>query len=259
MTKTKSPGMALHQGISFHPYMMRVESREAVFWPGCAIMTLDPALLHKAHSILKRKEPSLGLASACCGQPTRFLFPDKLDRRQEKLQNLLKKAGVKRIYTSCANCELELAFLEGIEVISAWEELAKYIKKADLSPLSGPFVLHDPCPLRKNEAALDSFRKLLSLSGSEVIEPEHSRSKTLCCGNRHMLNIKQPEQSQKLRRLRLQDFPEEFTITSSCQGCLGSFAGEGRKTRHLFEVLFGESKQKGWGNRIRFTRSLGKK
>jgi Fe-S oxidoreductase len=62
-----------------------------------------------------------------------------------------------------------------------------------------------------------------------------------------------PEKSTKMRRKRLEDFPEDRTIASNCEGCLGAFRSEGRKAIHLLELLFGKSKARGWGNRIKTT------
>ena len=49
---------------------------------------------------------------------------------------------------------------------------------------------------------------------------------------------------------RLEEFPADRIILSSCQGCLGSFKGQGRETLHLLELLFGKSRKQGWKNRI---------
>ena len=38
MNKSGSLGMALHQSLSFASPMMALSRREAVFWPGCALM-----------------------------------------------------------------------------------------------------------------------------------------------------------------------------------------------------------------------------
>ena len=53
-----------------------------------------------------------------------------------------------------------------------------------------------------------------------------------------------------LRARRLEEFPADRIILSSCQGCLGSFKGQGRETLHLLELLFGKSRKQGWKNRI---------
>ena len=41
MNRANLLGMRLHQGISFHPAMMRVPDSPVLFWPGCALLNLD--------------------------------------------------------------------------------------------------------------------------------------------------------------------------------------------------------------------------
>lgn len=76
MNNSGIPGMALHQAISFFSPMMSVPETPAVFWPGCALLNLDPAILKKTLEILARTEPEIRLAAGCCGQPSFFLFPE---------------------------------------------------------------------------------------------------------------------------------------------------------------------------------------
>lgn len=150
------PGMALHQAISFFSPMISVPEAPAVFWPGCALLNLDPALLRKTMEILARTEPGIRLAAGCCGQPSYFLFPEKYPAYREKLELRLKKSGIKRIYTACPNCTRQLCGICGIQVIPIWSVLARIITREDVcgpgipSPkdsaeLSG-FIWHDPCP-----------------------------------------------------------------------------------------------------------------
>jgi len=68
-----------------------------------------------------------------------------------------------------------------------------------------------------------------------------------------MMAATDPEKSATMRRNRLKEFPEDRTIVSSCEGCLGAFRGEGRQALHLLELLFGQSKSRGWGNRFKTT------
>jgi len=131
--------------------------------------------------------------------------------------------------------------------------LADSIKPKDISGLEGSFIWHDPCPTRKEPEQQAAARKLLDVCGCDCTQPGHTGCKTQCCGNFHMLAATDPEKSAKMRRNRLKEFPQDRTIVSSCEGCLGAFRGEGRNTAHLLELLFGRSKSRGWGNRIKTT------
>lgn len=253
MPKRSKLGMALHQNLGFCPLFLRLPKREAVFWPGCALLNLDGELLEKTMAVLRRAEPEIELACACCGQPTVYLFPEKTEKRKKKLISLLKKQGVKRIYTACPNCTVQLGELDGVEILPIWPVLAEYIRAEDVACPEGQFIWHDPCPTRKDPAQQEAARKLLKTSGCDCCEPCSTGCKTRCCGNFHMMAAADPEKSRKMRLSRLEEFPEEKIILSSCEGCLGAFRGEGRDTLHLLELLFGRSRSRGWANRIKTT------
>lgn len=246
-------GMALHQAVSFSPLMMRLPEAEAVFWPGCALMNLDGRILEKTLAVLRRAEPEIQMACGCCGQPTQYLFPDKKGKREDALSALLRKRGVKRIYTACPNCTVQLRQLGRFEIIPIWGVLAAQIRAEDLEKCPGRYIWHDPCPTKADPGQQSAARRLLELSGCDFTEPEHTGAHTICCGNLHMMEFSAPEKSAKTRTRRLAEFPEDRIILSSCEGCLNGFRSAGRETCHLLELLFGRSKKRGWGNRIRTT------
>ena len=245
--------MACHQALSFSGLMMRIPETEALFWPGCALLNLDGEILQKTLEILRRAEPEIRLAVGCCGQPTVYLFLEKAEKRREKLVKLLKKQGVKRIYTACPNCTLQLRELPGFEILPIWQVLDQVLEKTDVVPTEERFIWHDPCPTRTDPAQQSGARKLIQISDCNCLEPEHTGEKTRCCGNFHMMRAVDPEKSARMRRKRLEDLGGERIILSSCEGCLDAFRSEGRQTRHLLELLFGKSKSRGWANRLRTT------
>ena len=246
--------MAVHQVLGFSGLMMRIPKTEAVFWPGCALLNLDPEILQKTLEILRRAEAEIQLATACCGQPTVYLFPGKAEKRQNKLQDMLEKQGVKRIYTACPNCTLQLRDLGDFEIIPIWLVLAEYLEKFDVKAPVGSYIWHDPCPTRNDPAQQAGARKLLEISGCDYTEPVHTGAKTQCCGNFHMMRATDPEKSAKMRSHRLEELGENRIILSNCEGCLDAFRSEGRETCHLLELLFGRSKSRGWTNRIKTTK-----
>ena len=241
-----------HQAVSFHPALVRIPRSEAVFWPGCALMTLERHILERTLEVLKRAEPGIQMACACCGNPSACLFPRKAEIRREKLLKLLSDQGVKRIYTACPNCTLQLRAL-GLEVVPIWSVLAQQLTEDDMAALNGSYVWHDPCPTRQDTVQQAAVRKILTLRRCDWTEPACSGCKTNCCGNRNMLHCTAPEKSARLRRARVAQFPEDRIIASSCEGCLSAFRSENRESIHLLELLFGRSGTRGWGNRIKNT------
>ena len=247
--------MKLHQGLSFSKYFQRIPKAEAIFWPGCALMQLDSAILQKTLEVLRREEPGMALAAGCCGQPTVYLFPEEAGKRQGDLAAHLKHQGVRRIYTACPNCQVELNKSGEFEIIPIWLTLAKHLRREDCTPMAGCFVWHDPCPLRRETEQLDALRAILTLAGCDCTEPEQTREKTQCCGNFHMLRSTAPEKSEAIRRRRLSQLGEGRTILSCCEGCLDAFRSESRDARHILEYLFGKSETRSWLNRIKTTKA----
>ena len=237
-------GMGCHQGLSFSGLFMRCDRAEAVFWPGCALMNLDPDILYKTAAVLKRTEPELGLCSCCCGQPTRYLFPEKHSTRRDRLLSLLRQRGVKRIYTACPNCMVQMREADGIQVIPIWRALAENIRAEDIKGLECPLTLHDPCPMRSETEQQYAVRKLLRLCGAEVREAENSGGRTLCCGNYHMMRATDPGKSAAMRQRRISQFRKDTAVASYCEGCLDAFRREGLETVHVLEALFGKSKRR---------------
>lgn len=245
--------MRLHQALSFSSLMMHVPQSEAVFWPGCALLNLDGEILEKTLAVLRRAEPSIELCTCCCGQPTVYLFPEREEERQKKLAAQLRAKGVRRIYTGCPNCTVQLKGLEDLEVFSVWPILSEQIRAEDLLPGREAYVWHDPCPTRTDAEQQAAVRRLLQLSGCDYTEPPHSGCTTVCCGNFHMLHTLRPEIAVEMRKRRLAELPEDRIILSSCEGCLGAFRSAGRAGMHLLELLFGKSSARGWGNRFKTT------
>ena len=253
MSRSGRWGMRLHQWLSFRGAMMRLSRAEAVFWPGCALMNLDGAVLERTREMLERAEPGIGLSTCCCGQPSACLFPEEARARREKLRRLLARRGVKRIYAACPNCMQELRALGGAEVFSIWPVLERHLSPEELPRRPGRYIWHDPCPTRGDREQQEAVRALLARSGCDCCQPEHTGEQTRCCGNYRMLHTREPEKSARIRARRLEELPAERGGLSSRVGCLGAFRGEGREGRHLLELLFGESRRRSWGNRIKTT------
>ncbi len=247
-------GMRVHQAVSFSRPMMQIPRADAVFFPGCALLNYDPALLQRLLLLLRREEPELKIAAGCCGHPTRYLQPARLAGRAGMLRRLLVQNGVQRIYTACPNCARELAELQCARVIPVWETLGRVAGPEDfLNQEHCSFALHDPCPVRQDRAQQDAVRALLQKANVDIVEFPNNREMTACCGNLAMLRAIDPGKSAAIRTGRLGEIPNTLPVTSYCAGCVDAFRGEKHDALHLVELLFGVSRSRGWCNRIRNT------
>ena len=108
--------------------------------------------------------------------------------------------------------------------------------------------------MRKDAICQQAVRRLLALADVTLTEAARWGENTRCCGNFHMMRALDPDKSRAMRQARLGDLPAGLPIVSYCEGCLDAFRGEGRRTIHVLELLFGQSQSRGWGNRWAFTR-----
>ena len=261
MNSSGIPGMALHQAISFFSPMMSVPETPAVFWPGCALLNLDPSILKKIAG-----DPCSDGARDPAG--SRLLRPALFFPVSGKISGIQEKAGTP---AEKKRGKKDLHRLSQLYPPASWD-----LRDPGDPHLVRPGRDHDPeGPLRTREGMPGSWRNSAALYlARSLSHPERSgrsaggpgpftsfrvsrslsRSitgpRTLCCGNFHMLHTLEPEKSARMRARRLEEFPADRIILSSCQGCLGSFKGQGRETLHLLELLFGKSRKQGWKNRI---------
>ena len=164
-----------------------------LFWVGCAGAT-DPNAVKTTKAtaeLLKKagvKFACLGKEEACTGDPARrvgeeFLFQEKAQQNA----SVFEKYGVKKVVTTCPHCMNSLKHEYGefgakLEVYHHSQLLQDLVSKGSLlaaKPKRGEVAFHDPCYLARVNEESQAPRDLLS---NEVVEPEHAKHKTLCCG-----------------------------------------------------------------------------
>ncbi len=169
------------------------EAFEYLFWVGCAGAT-DPGAVKTTKAVaglLKKagvKFACLGKEEACTGDPARrmgeeFLFQEKAQQNV----SIFEKYKVTKVVTACPHCLNSLKneygdFGPQLEVFHHTQLLQQLVSKGDLvaaKPERGSVTFHDPCYLGRVNDESDAPRELVS---QEVVEPEHKRAKTLCCG-----------------------------------------------------------------------------
>ena len=136
-----------------------------IFAPGCALALYKPDLAKKLHASLERNVGVSGLLSRCC-------------RNQPSLE-----AGAE-VINVCPGCDRR--FRENYSdstTVSLWEVLAG----CDFFPLPNchgkPMTILDACPTRDQPKVHDAIRTLLKRMNINLIEPEKTRGKSVCCGD----------------------------------------------------------------------------
>ena len=246
-------GVKLHQFLSFSPiFAKKTVMGEWAFFPGCSMMGYDPELVMRVYSRLKEFEPSMGIISGCCGHPA-FGIDDKSGFERYSAGNAanFKSWGVKKLVVCCPNCAETLKGLEGVSVVSIWSFLEREKYTADLSG-NERYVLHDPCPTRRDPETQEAFRWVMARCGVSWEEYPSSRERALCCGKVRMLMVLNPPKGREVLMKRVGESANRNVLTY-CFSCADSFRSAGCRSVHGLELLFpGVRKERGtWMNRFK--------
>ncbi|MCP4750748.1 MAG: hypothetical protein GY866_07640, partial [Proteobacteria bacterium] len=96
-------------------------------------------------------------------------------------------------------------------------------------------TFHDSCAWRKlDEEVYDGPRQLLEIMGADLVEMEHNRNKSLCCGA--PLAARNPQLADEFAEKRVVEAKESGadTIAISCTGC---FALSRKTAEHNLEIF----------------------
>jgi Fe-S oxidoreductase len=138
--------------------------------------------------------PQVMADERCCGHDQ--LWEGDLETFQALARINLKQlaaTGARRIVTTCPECAHTLAVdyprlvaAHGMEVL----HLAEYLDRAGV-PIPPPgtdagpprrATFQDPCRLGRHRGVYEPPRRLIAALGFELVEMEHARHNSLCCG-----------------------------------------------------------------------------
>lgn len=155
----------------------------------------------------------LGQEEACCGIP--MLVAGRWDVFEEILRHniaAMKKRGVKTVVTSCPACWLswhtyypewaqKLGIAFPFETKHYSEVIAEKIARGEVrleQPVNLKVAFHDSCHIGRAGGVYEPPRQLLrAIPGLELVEMEHNREDSLCCGS-VLTRISEPEPTSNL-------------------------------------------------------------
>lgn len=196
-----------------------------VYAPGCALVIYKPELAGKVLDFLNKDSNGIAEHLICC-------------RHDPKLES-----GT-RVINTCAGCDRRYRELyTGISTISLWEVLAGSTTFTFPDYRGLKMSIHDACPTRTEERVQGSIRKLLERMNITLIEPEHTRTKAICCGDSFyaLLPLEQVEEQMKKRSRQM---PCEDVVVY-CVSCIKALHIGGKKPRYLVDLLFSEETSAG--------------
>jgi Fe-S oxidoreductase len=191
-----------------------------VYAPGCAFVIYKPELTKKVLEFLNKNIGDIPEHLICC-------------RHEPHLES-----GTQVINT-CAGCDRRFRELyEGITTISLWEILAES-KEFSFPNYHGlEMSIHDACPTRTEERVHSAIRRLLERMNIKVIEPIHTRTKAVCCGDSYYGTLPLEHVKGQMKKRANEMHCEDVVVY--CISCIKSMHIGGKKPRYIVDLLFGE-------------------
>ena len=142
---------------------------------------------------------------------------------------------------ACPTCETVFAArLPQFDTVSLWEVLVDVglPHGAAGSGAGRRVAVHDACTARYQTAVQRAVRNLVERCGYQIEELPMSRERTECCGFGGLMLYANPEMGDVVAARRVGEADADFV--AYCAMCRDRFAGRGKRTLHVLDLLFGE-------------------
>ena len=188
--------------------------------PGCALMLYKPELAEKLLGFLNKDSDNIPLHLICC-------------KHQPGLE------GGTRVINTCPGCDRRYRELyKGVSTISLWEILAESSTFPFPDYKGMTMSIHDACPTRTEDRVHLAIRKLMNKMNINIVEPENTRRKSVCCGDSSYGTLPVEQVMEKMKK-RAEQMPCD-DVAVYCISCIKSMHIGGKKPRYIVDLLFGE-------------------
>jgi Fe-S oxidoreductase len=204
-----------------------------MFYLGCGIPYCFPDL---AQTKLFEDLPLLGGMEYCCGGYVHSYFgEDEARIKGLDLYEKFKKLGIKKLITFCPGCDamikgvypsiIEGFNVEGQTVIDYFVEKYHQGELEIKKKINQRITFQDPCPWRNLDKKIyDAPREFLEIIGAEVVEMEHSKEKSLCCGAPLMISNRSSAAKFAEKRISEAEHVDAKIMAHICTGCLAALS-----------------------------------
>ena len=199
---------------------VRSDNQRLVFAPGCALMLYKPQLAFKIHRVLNEYLGEMDMLMTCC-QHDPALPPNS------------------KIINVCPGCDKRFRNdYKGISTISLWEILATgdFFTFPDYKGSS--MSINDACPTRDQDRIHNAIRELLLKMNISLIEPESTRTKSICCGDT-FYGVLPVDKVKAFMIKRASEMPLDDVVVY-CVSCIKAVFNGGKKPNYLIDLLFEE-------------------
>jgi Fe-S oxidoreductase len=191
-----------------------------VFAPGCALILYKPELAKRLHSLLNDNLGEMDEFMICCRHDPQLAF-------------------LTEIINVCPGCDKRFRNeYKNSNTISLWEILAG----TDFFPFPDyhgkQMTILDACPTRDQERIHEAIRAVLQKMNITVIEPEKTRSKSICCGDSFYGFIPKEQVKEQMLK-RASEMPLEDVVVY-CVSCVKAMHIGRKSPQYLADLLFTE-------------------
>jgi heterodisulfide reductase subunit D len=208
---------------------------ELLYYTGCTAGIRLPNIAVSSVKILKAAGIDFGVLTEepCCGSV--MLRTGKFEeakKNAEKLGEVMKNSGAKRIVVTCAGClktlkedypKLGIELPEVLHLTQVLQEIVQKMKlKLNAPKKSIKVTYHDPCHLSRAAGLYDEPREIIkAIPGVEFVEMETNRETAMCCGAGGGLRSYDPELSKRMAADRVRSAMEidAEMIVTACPFC----------------------------------------
>lgn len=228
---------AVNEGSIMLPPLEKTECKYA-FFPGCQLGSSNPDYVKKAYAALNQiKGSDVGLMLSCCGAPAYWAGEDSLHKKLiSSLRLVWGEMGKPTMIFACATCaKLWRNNLPEAAAISLYEVLAT----ADIPTAMPPFsqaVVFDPCSAREDDDMRKSVRVLANHCSLQLENLPFHDEKAKCCGWGGHIQVANRDLYDKIVINRITAAEKPYIVY--CANCRDVFAGKGKSSLHILDVLF---------------------
>ncbi len=196
-----------------------IDKSKLVFNPGCAVCIYKPDVPGRLLDMIREHFGDAKMDLTCCHH----------DPHLEEGTTIIN---------NCAGCDRRFRSLYiGVDTITIWEVLDS-IEGLELPDHSGLTVsVHDSCGFRHKPQVHEAVRSLLRKMNIEIVEAEHSRTTSICCGDNFYGHVPNDVVEKRIK-MRADQFPCEDVVVY-CIGCVRSMTSGGKIPHYLPDLVLG--------------------
>jgi heterodisulfide reductase subunit D len=226
------------------------EKADVVYFTGCVasyypMVQKIPMALARILDAAKVDFTVLGSEEWCCGFPLLSAgLRDKIGEVIDHNMEAVRKKGARKVLFACPSCYQmwKEHYPPEFDIFHVTQFLRELISEGsiELKELDLTVTYHDPCDLGRGCNEYEAPRDVIRfIPGVRLVEMEHNREDSLCCGGGGNLEMFDPGLSSDIARNKIEEVIRTgaHTVVTSCQQCVRVMQTYVRRNKIDLEVI----------------------